>query len=138
MLVQVVNIRTQAVEEAVDVTVPVAEALSRTGLTDGAVLVFCPHTTAGVVVNEHADPSVMADIKTVLGTLAKSDDPRYRHQEGNSHAHAKAILTGNSLLLPVAGGRLKLGTWQGIFFLEFDGPRDRQLYIQFLAAGGLK
>lgn len=119
----------------VDVTDRVAEALRRCALSDGALLVFVPHTTAGVTINENADPAVRSDLEAALGLLVPDSLP-FAHLEGNSDAHTKAALVGSSVLVPVETGRLVLGTWQGIFFAEFDGPRRRRLHLQPLAHAG--
>ncbi len=116
----------------VDVTALVEQALAASGLHEGAVLVFCPHTTAGLTVNEDADPSVRRDIVMALERLVPVDLP-FAHLEGNSDAHVKAALMGCSVTVPVEDGRLALGTWQGIYFAEFDGPRRRRLLVQPLA-----
>ena len=115
-----------------EVTPLVEKALAASGLTEGAVLVYCPHTTAGVTVNENADPTVRRDIAMALERLVPIDLP-FAHLEGNSDAHAKAAVVGSSVTVPVEGGRLALGTWQGIYFAEFDGPRRRRLLVQPLA-----
>jgi secondary thiamine-phosphate synthase enzyme len=116
----------------VDVTALVEQALVASGLREGAVLVFCPHTTAGLTINEDADPSVRRDIVMALERLVSADLP-FSHLEGNSDAHVKASLVGSSVTVPVEDGRLALGTWQGIYFAEFDGPRRRRLLVQPLA-----
>ena len=126
------SIETDTRVALLDVTDLVANALSASGLREGAVLVSCPHTTAGVTINEHADPTVRRDIAMAFDRLVPGDLP-FAHLEGNSDAHAKATLVGASVLVPVEGGRLALGTWQGIFFCEFDGPRRRRLLLQPLA-----
>lgn len=117
-------------EELVDITQEVEAALLRAGVEDGLCTLFVPHTTAAVTVNEHADPDVQRDLIAHLRALVPRDGA-YEHREGNSDAHIKASLVGPSLTLPVAGGRLALGTWQGVFFCEFDGPRARliELYV---------
>lgn len=115
-----------------EVTPLVEKALAASGLSEGAVLVYCPHTTAGVTVNENADPTVRRDIAMALERLVPIDLP-FAHLEGNSDAHAKASMVGGSVIVPVEGGHLALGTWQGIFFAEFDGPRQRRLLVQPLA-----
>lgn len=120
-------LRTEAREEVLDVTAEVEEALGELGLEDGAVLLFCPHTTAALAVNEAADPGVRADVGRALAALVPTIP--FQHGEGNSSAHVRAALLGPSLLLPVAGGRLVLGTWQGVYFLEFDGPRERRVWL---------
>ena len=118
----------------VDVTAQVRSAVADSDVTDGAVLVYVPHTTAGVTINEAADPSVRADIAMALDMLVPADLP-FRHLEGNSDAHVKASLMGSSVTVPLAGGRLQLGTWQGIYFAEFDGPCRRRVLVTVLAAG---
>jgi len=116
--------------EAIDITGEAQEACHRWGGT-GALLVYCPHTTAGVAVNEHADPDVMRDVMETLARAVPHAGP-YAHAEGNSDAHIKSVLTGNQVAVPVRAGRLLLGRWQGVFFLEFDGPRHRALWLHFL------
>ena len=127
------SIETDTRVALVDVTDLVANALGASGLREGAALVYCPHTTAGLTINEHADPSVRRDIAMALERLVPEDLP-FAHLEGNSDAHVKASLIGASVLVPVEGGRPTLGTWQGIFFCEFDGPRRRRLLVQPLPA----
>ena len=126
------EVRTIRPVQTVDITGQVRAAMpnDRAGLK--AVLVWCPHTTAGIFCNEGADPDVVADVESTLERLLP---PRaeYLHAEGNSHAHIRSILVGNSLVVPVCDGELKLGTWQHIFFAEFDGPRVRQVWVQALS-----
>ncbi len=112
----------------VDVTGLVQAAVAELGLADGAVLVFNPHTTAGVTINEGADPDVVRDMLGVLDRLVPWRDG-YRHAEGNAAAHVKASLMGSSITIAVQGGQLQLGTWQKIWFCEFDGPRRRRLWV---------
>lgn len=123
--------RTQFLEISNQVQAYVEE----TGLQEGAVLVYVPHTTAGVTVNEHADPHVMVDMDLVLDDLIPWSRRSYQHVEGNTAAHVKASLMGASVTVPVSGGRLQFGTWQGIFLCEFDGPRTRDVLLQTLAGG---
>jgi secondary thiamine-phosphate synthase enzyme len=118
--------------EFIDITPDVQKALDRSGLKDGLVIVFVPHTTAGVTINEGADPSVQEDILNSLNRVIPSQGT-YRHGEGNSPAHIKASLMGSSVTVMVEQGRLLLGTWQAIFFCEFDGPRSRKFFFQALA-----
>ena len=115
-----------------DITSQVREVISSSGIEDGACYVFVPHTTAGITINEHADPSVAMDISEQLGRMVpqRSD---YRHLEGNAPAHIKASMVGSSQVLLIEGGRLLLGTWQGIFFCEFDGPRQRTVLVKLIA-----
>ncbi len=123
------SLRTSENAQFVDITDQVQKVARDLGLTRGAVTVFVPHTTAGVTINEHADPDVVHDVLRVLDRLVPWRDPAYRHQEGNSAAHVKALLTGSSVRVLVEEGLLQLGSWQGIFFCEFDGPRERQVWI---------
>lgn len=126
------SLETSARVALVDVTPLVEKALATSGLREGAVVVFCPHTTAGMTINENADPSVRRDIAMALERLVPVDLP-FAHLEGNSDAHVKASMMGSSVTVPVEGGRLALGTWQGIYFAEFDGPRRRRLLVQPLS-----
>jgi secondary thiamine-phosphate synthase enzyme len=114
--------------QLVDVTASVAGELSRSNVKSGVCYVYVPHTTAGVTINENADPDVTTDLINGLEKLAPAAAP-YLHAEGNSDAHIKASLMGFSVIVPVMDGRLALGTWQGIYFCEFDGPRRRKLLI---------
>ena len=123
------EVRTQGRTQFVDLTGQIQSVVSELGLKEGVITVFVPHTTAGVTINEHADPDVMADLEQILDRIVPWSGP-YAHGEGNSAAHAKASLMGSSARIIVSGGRLKLGTWQGIFLCEFDGPRDREVWIQ--------
>jgi secondary thiamine-phosphate synthase enzyme len=122
------SLRTRSRTALVDITSEVHEAVRELGIEDGAVVVYVPHTTAGVTVNESADPDVAADIERKLAELVPASG-RYDHTEGNSDAHIKSTLVGCSQVLLVQGGRLVLGTWQGVFFCEFDGPRTRQVVV---------
>ena len=125
------DVRTPRRVAFVDITAQVTAAVEGQG--EGAVLVYVPHTTAGVTINEDADPSVRADLEMALERLVPSDLP-FAHLEGNSDAHTKASLMGSSATIPLAGGRLQLGTWQGIYLAEFDGPRTRHVLVSVLAA----
>ena len=127
------DIQTGAKEVLVDITGQVEAEVRRSEVKSGVCVVYVPHTTAAVTINENADPSVRADI---VMTLHKSvpDSLPYAHTEGNSPAHVKSSLVGSSVTVPIEEGRLVLGTWQGIFFCEFDGPRRRQVYVQILPA----
>lgn len=127
------EVRTGSKTELVDLTARIAQVVADSGVAEGFCHVFVPHTTAGVTINENADPSVVADILMVLNKLISDQEP-YRHLEGNSPAHIKASLAGPQVLVPVARGRLLLGTWQGIFFCEFDGPRHRRVHVKVVAA----
>jgi secondary thiamine-phosphate synthase enzyme len=126
------TIRTDREAQLINITDLVARAVTERGVEEGIVVVFVPHTTAGVTINENADPDVVHDLLLGLDR-AFPKSPAYRHGEGNSHAHLKAAAVGSSVTVIVEAGRLKLGTWQGIYFCEFDGPRQRQVYVQVLA-----
>ena len=115
-------------EGFVDVTDRVAEAIRESGVVDGVCVVFCPHTTAGMTINENADPDVVRDMLLGLDR-AYPDRPEFRHAEGNSAAHLKASAVGSSVTVVVSAGRPVLGTWQGIYLCEFDGPRSRHLLV---------
>jgi len=130
---QTVEVSTRSRTQVVDITAHVEDALSRSGVSDGVVVICSAHTTAGLTVNENADPDVMADILSTLDRLVPRQGP-YAHREGNSDAHVKASLVGLSVTLPVQNGRLVLGTWQGVYFCEFDGPRRRRVFVQALPA----
>ena len=121
-------IQTRARSAFVDITAEVQEVVRELGVRTGAITVFVPHTTAGITLNENADPDVVSDIQSVLDKMVPWQGP-YRHGEGNSAAHVKAGLMGSSVRVLVEDGRLQLGTWQAIYFCEFDGPRSRQVWI---------
>jgi secondary thiamine-phosphate synthase enzyme len=124
-----INVKTHSRIEMVDMTSLVQKEVSKSGISDGVCMVYVPHTTAAVTINEGADPSVCQDILTKLTDLVPPD-AGYRHMEGNADSHIKASLVGNSVSILVENGRLVLGTWQKIFFCEFDGPRSRKAYIK--------
>ena len=124
-----IDIKTTSRVDFQDITAKVKEVVESFGIESGLCYVFVPHTTAGVTVNEHADPSVVKDIVAQLEVMAPQHN-NYLHMEGNSPAHIKASLVGSSETLLVEGGKLLLGTWQGVFFCEFDGPRNRNLLIK--------
>ncbi len=126
------EVRTATRSELVDVTAKVAEAVARSGVDEGLAYIWCPHTTAGVTVNEAADPDVALDITEALERMVPRD-AGYRHREGNADGHVKASLLGSSATLPVEAGRLALGTWQGVFLGEVDGPRRRRLQVRVLS-----
>ena len=116
--------------EMVDITRQVADIVAASGISDGEVVVYCPHTTAAITINENADPDVVHDILMTLEELLPQARAGYRHGEGNSDAHVKSSLLGVSETVLIQGGRLTLGTWQAIFFCEFDGPRSRKVTVQ--------
>jgi secondary thiamine-phosphate synthase enzyme len=114
-----------------NITSEVRAAVAHSGVTDGIAVVYCPHTTAGITINENADPDVVRDLLFALDKTFP-DRPEFRHSEGNSAAHLKASVIGSSVTVVIAGGRLLLGSWQGIYFCEFDPPRRRKFYVQVL------
>jgi secondary thiamine-phosphate synthase enzyme len=122
------EVRTTRRAEMVNITARVAEAVERSGVDDGTCHVFIPHTTAGVTINEGADPDVAADVESHLAELVPKE-AAFDHEEGNSDAHIKTILVGPSCTAPVRGGKLALGTWQAVFLCEWDGPRTRQVEV---------
>ena len=124
------SVRTDRRNEMIDITRQVASVVSESGISDGDVVIYCPHTTAAVTINENADASVPRDILLTLESLIPHDNPGYRHSEGNSDAHAKSSVVGCSRQVLIKGRTLVLGTWQGIFFCEFDGPRSRKVHVQ--------
>ena len=116
--------------QMIDITGQVRSIVSESGVTNGDAIVYCPHTTAGITINENADRSVVHDILLTLEELIPHLRPGYRHGEGNSDAHCKSSLVGCSRQVLIKDGQLSLGTWQGLFFCEFDGPRSRKVYVQ--------
>jgi secondary thiamine-phosphate synthase enzyme len=130
-LIHRIGVSTKARVEFKDITEEVQDMVKSSGIESGVCHVFVPHTTAAITVNENADPSVAADITTQLEAIVPRHSD-YRHMEGNAPAHIKASLIGNSRTLLVEGGKVVLGTWQGIFFCEFDGPRNRTVLIKIV------
>lgn len=128
---EVIKVSSRSRQELVEITPKLRQTLGEKGWRQGMLTVFCPHTTAGITINEAADPSVVQDI---TGTLAKlvPEGANYRHMEGNSDAHIKSSLVGCSEQILVERGDLVLGTWQGVFFAEFDGPRSRKVFVGFV------
>jgi secondary thiamine-phosphate synthase enzyme len=124
-----IRVSTRSRTELVDITSEVQKAVADSGVQDGTCHVYVPHTTAGVTINENADPSVREDILMELNKVVPLQD-NYKHLEGNAAAHIKATIVGSSEMIMVEGGRLLLGTWQGIFFCEFDGPRSRRVLVK--------
>lgn len=124
------NVRTSERTQMLSITQDVRAQVTEAGIESGVCHVFVPHTTAAVTINENADPDVPHDVLHTIDKVFPFDDPAYRHAEGNSAAHVKAILVGSCETILIEGGRLLLGTWQGIFFCEFDGPRQRQVIVR--------
>ena len=116
--------------QMIDITGKVYSLLSESGVLQGDAIIYCPHTTAGITINENADPSVVHDLLLTLEELIPKNRRGYRHYEGNSDAHAKSSLIGCSEQVLIKDGSLVLGTWQGIYFCEFDGPRNRKMTVQ--------
>ena len=127
------SVNTNHQTEMVDVTALVEQQVAESGIQEGLCVLFVPHTTAAVTINESADPAVRQDILMVLNQIVPWK-AAYRHLEGNSPAHLKASIIGSSTTIAVESGRLVLGTWQGLFFCEFDGPRSRKLDIRLIGA----
>jgi secondary thiamine-phosphate synthase enzyme len=123
------RVRTGRRTQLVDVTEQVAKLVAESEVVQGVCYVFVPHTTAGVTINEHADPDVASDLEGVFDRWVPHRGP-YRHAEGNTDSHAKAVIVGSSQVILVEGGRLALGTWQGVFLCEFDGPRERKVWVR--------
>lgn len=127
--IRIIQVKTSVRTEMVDITKDIVAAVAGTQAV--ICVVYTPHTTAGVTINENADPDVRSDVIRGMDRIVP-DDPGYDHAEGNSPAHIKSSLTGCSLTVPVEQGKLLLGTWQGIFFCEFDGPRPRKVYVKVI------
>lgn len=126
-----IEVKTPRRISSVDITEIVEKAISESGVKDGVVVVFVPHTTCGVVVNENWDPTVQEDIHNLLSRVAPHSGS-YAHTEGNADAHIKTAIVGNSVVIPVDEGKLPWGTWQGIFLTEFDGPRRRKVIVKVM------
>ena len=123
------HLSTNKQTELIDITSTVKKSVSDSNIKEGICVVYIPHTTAGVTINEAADPAVVTDIIKEINKIIPFHD-NYKHMEGNSHAHIKSSLFGASIQIPVKNNTLTLGTWQGIYFCEFDGPRSRNFYVQ--------
>ena len=135
-MIQTVQVKSSRRTDFIDITHSVQEVIQKLGVGEGVCHLFIPHTTAAVTINENADPSVTRDILMMLNKLIPSEDD-YRHLEGNSPAHIKSSLLGCSETVLVESGKLVLGTWQGIFFCEFDGPRSRKVYVKVVKEEGV-
>jgi secondary thiamine-phosphate synthase enzyme len=131
-----IRVRTARRADMVEITDRVREAVGRTGMREGVVVLQSLHTTAGLTVNENADPDVVRDLLTKIEALVPRDEAFYRHAEGNSDSHLKTSLFGPSITLIVHEGRPVLGRWQGIYLCDFDGPRERTIAVQVLGSGG--
>lgn len=126
-----ISIKTSSHTDFIDITPKVREVVKQSKVEEGICVIYVPHTTAGVFINENADPDVVYDVKNHLEKLVPWIN-NYKHLEGNAAAHIKSILTGNSISVIIDKGDLVLGTWQGIFFAEFDGPRSRNVFVKIL------
>mgnify|MGYP002642100426 CR=1 FL=1 len=124
-------VKTAVRNQLVDVTLLVRKAVQESGVKEGLCIVYCPHTTAAITINENSDPAVVNDVLKKLSELVPAN-AGYAHAEGNSDAHIKASMIGNSRLVPIESGNLLLGTWEAIFFCEFDGPRERKLVVKVI------
>ena len=131
-MLQKFSLNTTERSQMINVTEKVREVIQQFGVGGGLVTVYCPHTTAGITINEGADPDVARDILQYLDELFPWEHPLYRHCEGNSAAHLKASMVGTSQAIPVVNGKITLGTWQAIYFCEFDGPRDRTFMVKVI------
>jgi len=126
------SINTNKQSEMIHITHKVRQAVQKTGIQQGIAVVYCPHTTAGITINEGADPDVVHDILMKFDKTFPWKDKDYLHSEGNSAAHIKASCMGSSTTIPITGGQLLLGTWQSVYFCEFDGPRHRTYYVKVM------
>jgi secondary thiamine-phosphate synthase enzyme len=127
---ETISVKTQRRAQMIDVTGKIAQIVNNSGVSDGFVVAFVPHTTAGITINENADPDVVHDILLKLEEIIPHHHHGYRHGEGNSDAHIKASLVGSSVTIMVENSQLCLGTWQGVYFCEFDGPRSRRMMVK--------
>ena len=134
-MMETLLVKTRRRTQLVDVTAAVERVVSESAVVSGVCFVYVPHTTAGVAINEHADPDVATDLEGVFDRLVPRSGP-YRHAEGNTDSHAKAVMVGASQVIFVEEGKLVLGRWQGIFFCEFDGPRERKIFVKIEESKG--
>jgi len=130
-MLKYIEVITQKRTHFEDITDEVQEVIDESGITEGVCYLYVPHTTAGIFINENADPDVKWDVEQTLDKLIPWDSS-YRHVEGNAAAHIKSVLVGTNTFIPIKNGRLMLGTWQGIFFAEFDGPRTRKVIVKII------
>ncbi len=127
----ILSVKTSTRTELIDITSQIAQEVKKSGIREGLCMLYVPHTTGAVTINESADPSVRGDVMMVLNQIVPWE-ANYKHMEGNSPAHVKATLAGASELIAIENGALVLGTWQGIFFCEFDGPRTRKIHVRLM------
>ena len=130
IITETIPVKTNARNQMIDITADVADVVRRSGISNGDCIIFCNHTTGAITINENADPDVVHDMLMTLNELFPKDRPGYRHDEGNSDSHIKCTLVGCSEQVLIENANLHLGTWQGIYFCEFDGPRSRKVTIQ--------
>lgn len=131
-MIHTLTLSTRERDQMVDITTQVAALVRQQGIQSGIAVVYVPHTTAGVAINENADPDVKHDVLMRLDEVFPWNHPKYRHAEGNTASHLKAITTGSSQTIIISDGKLVLGRWQGIYFCEFDGPRERTYHVKLL------
>lgn len=132
-MLQKLELSTTKRDEMRDITREVCSIVDISGITDGIAIIYCPHTTAGITINENADPDVKHDVLMRLDEVYPWKHPKYRHAEGNTASHLKAITTGSSQTVIILNGQLLLGRWQGIYFCEFDGPRQRVYFVKIVS-----
>lgn len=130
--IKTLSVRTSSRDQFVEITSQIQVAIAEAGLKEGVAIIYVPHTTAGVTINENADPDVVHDMLRQLDLMVPWSQPFYRHGEGNSASHVKASMMGSSAQVIVSGGKMTLGTWQGIYLCEFDGPRVRSVLVKLL------
>ena len=128
---EIISLKTNSKNQILDLTNKIDYIIKKSMKKDGICFIFCPHTTAALSINENADPSVKEDILNSYGQIVK-EGKNYLHMEGNATAHIKTVMTGSSLNIFIENGELKLGTWQGIYFCEFDGPRNREVWVKII------
>jgi secondary thiamine-phosphate synthase enzyme len=131
---ETLRVKTRRRTQLLDITELVERAVGESGVASGVCYIYVPHTTAGVMINEHADPDVASDLEGIFDRLVPHSGP-YRHAEGNTDSHAKTVMVGTSQVVFVEGGKLVLGTWQGVFLCEFDGPRERKIWVKVVGDG---
>lgn len=132
MRIRTISVETPAHSAFVEITAKVKTIVHESEIEDGIAIIFVPHTTAGISLNENADPNVVQDMLTDLNRIVPDDQPYYRHFEGNSASHLKTSFVGNNLVIIIEGGNIVLGRWQGIYLCEFDGPRTRRVQIKII------
>ncbi len=131
-MIYTLEIQTEKHTDFIDITLDINKLINKENIKEGICFIYTPHTTAGIFINENSDPDVRNDIEYVLEKIFPWRDPNYRHIEGNSSAHLKSILIGNQKFVFIEDSKLKLGTWESIFFAEFDGPRKRRIYVKII------